>query len=167
MELREHGGSGDALAFQRRRRPKSAGSHPCILQQALWNANNGVRGTARAVAGSRGPKHGKQRPSGLHVPGMAAPDPGSRCQPRRKVNDAPASRLPKDHRGAEQGGHATGSWGFGERPAHPAISRNLQKALASCICLGLRHSTSRTTGLQTRYERHLPREVATFRRLRL
>src|SRR5262249_33606504 len=48
-----------------------------------------------------------------------------------------------------------------------AISKYRQNALASCICRGVRHSASNTSGEPTRTQTHFAREVATFRRFEL
>jgi hypothetical protein len=48
-----------------------------------------------------------------------------------------------------------------------ANSRYLQNALASCICLGVRHSASNKRGEATITQTHFAREVATFKRLAL
>jgi hypothetical protein len=48
-----------------------------------------------------------------------------------------------------------------------AISKYRQNALASCICLGVRHSASKTRGEATITQMHFARDVATFRRLAL
>jgi hypothetical protein len=48
-----------------------------------------------------------------------------------------------------------------------AISRYLQKAFASCISRGVRHSASNMRGDATTTQMHLARDVATFKRFAL
>ncbi|MEA2855405.1 MAG: hypothetical protein QOE02_5472, partial [Rhodospirillaceae bacterium] len=48
-----------------------------------------------------------------------------------------------------------------------ASTRYLQKALASCIWRGVRHSASNSRGEATITQMHFAREVATFKRLTL
>ena len=48
-----------------------------------------------------------------------------------------------------------------------AISKYAHKALASCMCRGLRHSGSNNFGLPTTITADIAREVATFNRFRL
>jgi hypothetical protein len=56
---------------------------------------------------------------------------------------------------------------LGAAPSGRAISRKRQKALASFICPGERHSGSNSSGLATTIAAHRAREVATLSRFGL
>src|ERR1700742_928335 len=55
---------------------------------------------------------------------------------------------------------------MGMRPNHNVLANSmyLQKAFASCICFGVRHSASNNRGDATITQRHLARDVATLSR---
>src|SRR5215475_8384340 len=80
---------------------------------------------------------------------VAPPPPGS-TSPREPRVDAPARP--------------------GEEQRHQIVvasSRYRQKALASCICRGVRHSASKIAGAATSTHRHFARDVATLSLLAL
>jgi hypothetical protein len=93
------------------------------------------------------------------------------------------SRMEKIHRNLPARGRLGSCWGKGGVSHHTsrssrgdleshhasgvANSKYRANALASCICLGVRHCTSNTEGEATRTQTHFAREVATLSRFRL
>lgn len=76
--------------------------------------------------------------------------------------------LPRRQKPAgEQPRGATVATQVAEGSTTVAISRYMHRALASCMCRGVRHSGSNNLGLPTRITAVIAREVATFSLFRL
>ena len=114
------------------------------------------------------------RPAGSASSGLASPETGIRLVGHRSFRPGTAPdlaarlRVPIRHRGPEAE-HAAARGVQSQRAVveESASSRKRQRALASRICRGVRTRTVTSAGLATTAARHLAREVATLRRLRL